>query len=50
MKYDYVIDYFDLDYFTVFNIAGLMIVVSSLILVFSMFFNSKSGQNYGNIK
>lgn len=34
VKYGFVIDYFDLKYFTVFNLADIMIVVSVIYLVF----------------
>lgn len=35
-KYGYVVDYFDLDYFTVFNLADIMIVCGALILVYDL--------------
>jgi signal peptidase II len=34
IKYDYVVDYFDLKYFTVFNIADILIVLSIILLIF----------------
>lgn len=33
-KYGYVVDYFDLKYFTVFNLADVMIVISILIIFY----------------
>ncbi|MCD4762365.1 signal peptidase II [bacterium] len=38
-KYGYVVDYFDLDYFTVFNLADIMIVCGALILVYNLIKN-----------
>jgi signal peptidase II len=40
--YGFVIDYFDLKYFTVFNIADMMIVSGSLLLVYSVYFGNKA--------
>lgn len=40
LKYGYVIDYFDLKYFTVFNLADAMIVVGVILLL--MMLNKKS--------
>jgi signal peptidase II len=34
IRYDYVIDYFDLKYFTVFNVADILIVSSIFLLIF----------------
>lgn len=41
LKYGYVIDYFDLKYFTVFNLADAMIVVGVILLIIIL--NKKSG-------
>lgn len=34
LKYSYVVDYFDLKYFTVFNLADVMIVISTIYICF----------------
>jgi signal peptidase II len=41
IKYGFVIDYFDLKYFTVFNIADIMIVAGCLLLVINEFKKEK---------
>ncbi|MFH0923858.1 MAG: signal peptidase II [Candidatus Falkowbacteria bacterium] len=43
LKYGFVIDYFDLKYFTVFNLADIIIVSSVIFLAWLMFRNKKSG-------
>ncbi|MBU3906198.1 signal peptidase II [Patescibacteria group bacterium] len=43
LKYGFVIDYFDLKYFTVFNLADAMIVGSVIFLAWRMFRHKKSG-------
>jgi signal peptidase II len=35
IKYDFVVDYFDLKYFTIFNIADMLIVFSIILLIFT---------------
>jgi signal peptidase II len=41
VKHGFVIDYFDLDYFTIFNLADVMIVLSVSMLLFHMHVRSK---------
>ncbi len=41
IKYGYVIDYFDLKYFTVFNLADVMVVGGVAALVWAMFKNKR---------
>ncbi|MFC1678271.1 signal peptidase II [Patescibacteria group bacterium] len=41
IKYGFVIDYLDLEYFTVFNIADMMIVGGALLIFIVHFINSK---------
>jgi signal peptidase II len=40
-RYDYVIDYLDLKYFTVFNLADVMIVGGVAYIIYIQFFNKK---------
>ena len=42
LKYGFVVDYFDLKYFTVFNLADAMIVCSVIFLAWLMFRNKKT--------
>ena len=42
LQYGYVIDYIDLKYFTVFNVADMMIVGGVLLLLLSSYKNEKS--------
>jgi len=41
LKYGFVIDYFDLKYFTVFNLADMMIVLGAAGLAYRVFVNKK---------
>ena len=46
IKYGYVIDYFDLKYFTVFNVADIMITVSVFVLIILNLKNKKNERKY----
>ena len=37
LQYGYVIDYFDLKWFTIFNLADILITVGTIFLIFSLF-------------
>ena len=41
IRYGFVIDYIDVSWFTVFNLADIMITVGSLILIVDVFFSKK---------
>lgn len=41
IRYGFVIDYIDVSWFTVFNLADIMITAGSLILIVDVFFNKK---------
>lgn len=42
LKYGYVIDYFDLQYFTVFNLADAMIVCGIAFLIYRFYFTNEN--------
>lgn len=42
LRYGYVIDYFDLRWFTIFNLADVLITLGTIFLIFSLFRKSHS--------